>query len=100
MHHFSEWNDAEQPERITYKSRLRKNKYTIRIIPTDKRRAVLLEAALQKRHKPRDNKNMEFEHFSDNKLKSVIDQYDELGFIIDPSQMESAKHIKDNEIPF
>ncbi len=77
MRHFQEWNDREQPGRITYRNRLRKNKYTIRIVEVSpKSRIRLLEAKLIERHNPRDNFNPEpIPEAQEEKADEALEEY-------------------------
>lgn len=53
--HFQDWNDKEQPERVTYKRFLEFRKYIVQIGFCHKKQALPLEAALIEKYKPRDN---------------------------------------------
>lgn len=55
IRHFQEWNDKQQPQRITYKNNLESKRYTIRIVLVSPTRAVKLEEGLIKKYRPRDN---------------------------------------------
>lgn len=56
IRHFQVWNDRNQVQRVSYVTRLRRKKYTIRIVEVSPvSRIHLLEAKLIDRHNPRDN---------------------------------------------
>ena len=55
IRHFQTWNDSMSSERVSYKSKLNRHRYTVRIIEADNRRLRILEAALIEKHNPRDN---------------------------------------------
>ncbi len=55
MHrHFQQWNHRGQPV-VTYVNKFRRNKYTVSVTLTGARTAALLETALIRKYKPRDN---------------------------------------------
>jgi len=54
--HFQEWNDKDQPTRITYKNQLSRENFTIRVVYCSNKRAAALEKALILKHLPKDNK--------------------------------------------
>ena len=53
--HFQAWPDSRQ-KRISYKTRLKRHKYTVRIIYCTPLQAMRLEIYLIKKYRPRDNK--------------------------------------------
>lgn len=53
--HFQEWNDKEQPERVTYKQFLPYRRYTVIVGFCHPKQVLPLEAALIEKFKPRDN---------------------------------------------
>lgn len=53
--HFQEWNDKEQPQRVTYKSFLPFRKYIIQVAFCHRSQLLPLEAGLIERYQPRDN---------------------------------------------
>lgn len=55
LRHFQQWNDAQSPDRITYKNSLHRHRYTVRIIFASPTRALKLEEALIRKYRPRDN---------------------------------------------
>ena len=73
--HFQTWNDRQQPERVTYKSDLKRNNYTVRIIYCTSKQASALETALIIKHKPRDNENKYNNYKLNSYDKQVIETY-------------------------
>lgn len=55
MRHFQDWNDRETPDRINYRYKTRRKKYTIRIVFAPAKKAFNLEKALILKYNPRDN---------------------------------------------
>lgn len=54
--HFEAWNHKGQ-QVISYKTRLNRHKYTVRVILCTPQQAARLERALVIKHQPRDNEN-------------------------------------------
>lgn len=62
MRHFQNWDDRRfeqehQTPRLTYANKIKRNRYTVRIVFADDNRAKKLEHALIKKYKPRDNQD-------------------------------------------
>jgi hypothetical protein len=53
--HFQDWNDKEQPERVTYKKFFAYRKYIVQIGFCHAKQVLPLEAALIEKYQPRDN---------------------------------------------
>jgi len=74
--HFQAWNHKSQ-EVITYQSRLKKHKYTVRVIFTTAPQAIRLERYLVIKYRPRDN-DLKYENyqlnFHDNKTAETYNQ--------------------------
>lgn len=89
MRHFYSWEDQRVDgrvfERVSYVNKLKRNRYTARIVTTTPKRAEILEALLIKKHSPRDkeaprdNTETEFKTIEKNKplSKQVLRQYTE-----------------------
>lgn len=82
MRHFQTWNDP-QSKRVTYKNKLNRHDYKVRIILADERRIPLLEAGLQEKYLPRDNKSFTFDQFSEKQIDTVITEIDGIEFTMD-----------------
>jgi len=54
--HFQAWHHKQQ-EVVTYQSRMKQNKYTVRVILCTPAQSARLERYLILKHKPRDNEN-------------------------------------------
>lgn len=78
--HFQDWNDRRSPDRVTYRYKMDRNRYTVRIVFVSPSRALKLEEMLIKRHRPRDNaaKLHEIESFTPTKgMENVLEEYEE-----------------------
>lgn len=76
IRHFQEWDSRQR--RVTYKSKLKKNRYTIRFIFMDSdSRIRLLESALIQKYNPRDNMRQEESTFvfSLPKANIILNEY-------------------------
>lgn len=73
--HFQEWNHKWQ-EVISYASRRKRNKYTVRIIFCTPAQAVRLERALVMKHQPRDNSIKYNNYEIDFRDSKVIETYE------------------------
>jgi len=54
--HFQRWHHRTQ-EVVSYESRMKQNRYTVRVVLCTAIQAARLERALIKKHRPRDNEN-------------------------------------------
>jgi hypothetical protein len=52
--HFQAWNHKTQ-DVVSYRDRMQRNEYTVRVVYCTAKQAAALEKALIKKHKPRDN---------------------------------------------
>lgn len=83
--HFQTWNHSWQ-QVISYKDKLNKNKYTVRLIFCTAKQATSLEKALIIKHKPRDNdqkyENYQLDFYDKKTLENYneIEQTDEMPF--------------------
>ena len=78
--HFQDWNDSKSPDRITYRYRMARNRYTVRIVFVSPSRALKLEEMLIRKHRPRDNaaKLNEIESFvPTSSQENVLEEYEE-----------------------
>lgn len=76
IRHFQEWNDSSQEGRVSYRSRLNKHRYTVRIIIADQSRASKLEKGLIEKYQPRDNYQFTEIEFPQ-KVEQVVEEYKE-----------------------
>jgi len=74
--HFESWNDKQY--RVTYQSRLHRDKFTVRVIICSPARSQKLEGALILKHQPRDNENKYAGYVLDASDKRIIDQYEQI----------------------
>ena len=83
--HFQEWTDknysggkARSPvERVTYKSKMKRNSYTVRIIYCTAAQAMRLEKMLIIKHQPRDNE-MKYDSYQVDLYDTrIINEYQE-----------------------
>ena len=81
--HFEVWNHRTQ-QVVSYKSRMAKNKYTVRVILCTSNQAVKLERALIKKHKPRDNENKYARYEITLPDLNLVKQYEETEVWPDP----------------
>ena len=72
--HFQRWNHRGQ-EVITYASKLKSNKYTVRVIYTTPNQAIRLERYLILKYRPRDNENQYLNYELDLKDKKTYEVY-------------------------
>lgn len=76
--HFQSWSDPTQ-KRVSYKSQLKRNKFSVRVILTTKSQAYRLEKYLVMKIRPKDNE-VKIDLFSQpvgevKKMKNVYDDY-------------------------
>jgi len=66
--HFQEWTEKRYygakvpPHRVTYKSKMNRNRYTVRVVLCSAEQAERLEKMLIRKHKPRDN-DLKYENY-------------------------------------
>jgi len=71
--HFQQWNHSGQ-EVVSYKSKLSRNNYTVRVVYCTASQAAKLESALIVKHQPRDN-TQKLKAFTDNSEKHIWETY-------------------------
>jgi hypothetical protein len=76
MRHFQEWNDRQQPGRISYQEYLGENEYYVQIILCSPHDINLYEGALIAHFKTRDNK--EEEPITENEIVKMVQKYQRL----------------------
>lgn len=65
LHHFSGWQDSRSPSRITYKTKVPKNRYEIEVTVTkNATETYSLEEMLIAKHKPRDNRDQNYNFYN------------------------------------
>lgn len=74
--HFEQWNHSQQKV-TSYANRLRRKKYTVRVILCTPLQAERLERALVIRHKPRDNDQKYEQYRLELQDKTVVKQYEQ-----------------------
>jgi excinuclease UvrABC nuclease subunit len=73
--HFQAWNHSTQ-EVVTYAGKLKKHRYTIRVVTCEKSTAMKLERALIIKYKPRDN-DVKYDSYTMKKSDiAAIDNYE------------------------
>ena len=79
MRHFQRWNDRQQPDRVTYKNKLSRKDYTIRVVLAKGQKIHDLERGLILKYQPRDNKQKyDFFYESNEDVREVIQEATEL----------------------
>lgn len=73
--HFQNWNHTGQ-EVVSYKSRLTRNSYLVRVVYCTSSQAAKLESALIIKHQPRDNKN-KLDNLTSTAEKHIWETYQE-----------------------
>lgn len=75
--HFEAWNHRQQ-EVVTYHNKLKRHKYSVRVVSCTAKQAEALEKALVIKHRPRDNENKFTQYSLNFSDKKVLDTYNDL----------------------